>query len=218
MRGLGVAIGVFAAAVAILAYVAPGRTSSAAPASQVVSRGSDDRTARLAAQVEQLQQSVLALKAQLAAQQSAHSAPHAPAAGGDAKIPDIENVEAQRTADAERLRTYMQGVSQAFANEKIDAAWSSRASARVASTFEGDEVLRNVARTVECRQQTCRVQIEDDGSGRLNARMPFLTIGLADVLPQVSAEHIDQGNGRGSMVLYMSSQRLMPTQNSHATH
>jgi hypothetical protein len=51
------------------------------------------------------------------------------------------------------------------------------------------------------------VQIDDDASGRLSGRMPFLALGLADVLPQVSAEHIEQANGHGAMVLYMSSQR-----------
>ena len=102
----------------------------------------------------------------------------------------------------------MASIEQAFGNEKVDPAWASRASARVGSTFEGDEMLRNVTHTVECRQTTCRVQLDDDGSGRLSGRMPFLTLGLADVLPQVSAEHLDQPNGRGAMVLYMSSQRL----------
>jgi len=116
------------------------------------------------------------------------------------------SVEEQRARDPERPRAYMAGVEQAFANERFDAAWASGASSRVASTFDGDEILKGIARTVECRSQTCRVQIEDDGSGRLARRMPFVAIGLADVLPTISAEHIDNGNGRGAMGLYMSSQ------------
>lgn len=36
---------------------------------------------------------------------------------------------------------------------------------------------------MECRQQTCRVRIEDDGSGKLNQRLPFIAATLVDVLP-----------------------------------
>jgi hypothetical protein len=207
--GVSVALALFAIALAIFSYNTPKKEASTAPTvPPTIARDSDDQSARLAARVDELQQSLTALKAQLVAQQNSHPVQRAAAAAGDAKPPDIPNVEAQRAADAERLREYMTGVHQAFANEKVDPAWSSRVSSRVSSTFEGDEMLRNIAHTVECRQQTCRVQIEDDGSGRLSSRMPFLTRGLADVLPQVSAERIEQPNGRGAMVLFMSSQRL----------
>lgn len=209
MRGLAVTLGLFAVAIAIFSYIAPGRTSPGAPATQVgAAHGRDAQTALLSAQVEELQRTVGALKAHLATQQGVHAPPQRAATSGDAKAPEIESVEAQRAADAERLHQYMQGVEQAFANEKLDPAWASRAASRVGNTFEGDETLRNIPHTVECRKQTCRLQIEDNDSGRLSARMPFLTLGLADVLPQVSAEHIDQANGRGAMVLYMSSQRM----------
>ena len=210
MKRLGVALGIFAVAIAIFVYVVPGRTSPVAPATQVVARAKDEDTGQLLARVAELQQDLVALKRDLAAQRSGHPPEQRPPASGDAKVPDIERVEAQRAADAQRRHEYMASIEQAFANEKVEPMWASRASARVGSTFEGDEMLRNIAHTVECRQKTCRVQLDDDGSGRLSGRMPFLTLGLADVLPQVSAEHIDQPNGRGAMVLYMSSQRLAP--------
>jgi hypothetical protein len=104
----------------------------------------------------------------------------------------------------------MAGVAQAFASEKLDPKWANQATSRVSATFEGDEVLRSIEHTVECRHQTCRLQIDDDGSGKLSQRIPFITLGLADTLPSVSAEHIEQSNGRGAMVLYMSSQRPSP--------
>jgi hypothetical protein len=212
MKAVGLALVAIAIAIAVFASTAPSRTSPVAPAAQVfTSRGAGDQNADLAARVDELQQSVAALAAQLAAaQKNAESPGRAAATSGEAKPSEPQSVEAQRAADAERLHDYMLGVAQAFASEKVDAAWSSRASARVGHAFEGDEALRTIAHTVECRQQTCRVQIDDDGSGTLNARMPYLTLGLADVLPQVSAEHIDQPNGRGAMVLYMSSPRSQP--------
>jgi hypothetical protein len=209
MKTLGMAAIAIALAIAVYASVAAlGRTSPADSTGPIVApRANDGQSAQLVARLDELQRNVAALKAQLASQQTARSAPQPLPASGDASSPEPQSVEAQRAADAERLRDYMVGVAQSFANEKIDPVWASHASARVRSTFEGDEGLSRIAHTVECRAQTCRVQIDDDGSGSLNARIPYLTLGLADVLPQVSAEHIDQANGRGAMVLYMTNQR-----------
>src|SRR5690349_8444047 len=163
--GVSVALALFAIALAIFSYTTPQQTASATPTAPVErAPSSDDQNAKLAARVDELQQSLAALKAQLVAQQNSRLAQRA-VVGGDAKAPEIESVEAQRAADAERLKEYMDGVHHSFANEKVDAAWSSRVTSRVGSTFEGDETLRNIAHTVECRQQTCRVQIDDDGSG-----------------------------------------------------
>jgi hypothetical protein len=153
-----------------------------------------------------LERSLSALKSQMARRDD--GTPHA-VPTSDVKEP--LSVEEQRAQDAERMHTYMAGVAQSFSEEKVNAGWAASASSRVGTVFEGDEVLKDVARTVECRAQTCRVQIEDDGSGRLSQRMPFIAIGLADVLPTISAERIDRGNGRSAMVLYMSSQRQGPS-------
>jgi hypothetical protein len=49
--------------------------------------------------------------------------------------------------------------------------------------------------------------MEDDGSGKLNQSLPAIAMGRADVLPEVSAERVDAGNGRSTMILYLSSQR-----------
>jgi hypothetical protein len=211
MKLVVAAVGIAGLGVVTFAYLATHSSTATAPSATpvtktVVTANSED-SARLAQQVEELQRSLIAMKSQLASQQSQLAAQR-PASANDAKPTEPESVEAQRAADAERRRVYMAGVAQAFGNEKLDPVWANQASTRVSATFEGNEGLRNIAHTVECRQQTCRVQIDDDGSGRLARSMPFLALGLADVLPSVSAEHIDQPNGRGAMVLYMSSQRL----------
>jgi hypothetical protein len=67
-------------------------------------------------------------------------------------------------------------------------------------------MLRGFAHNVECRSQTCRIEIADDGTGILSRRLPFVALGLADVLPSVSTEPADPASGHGGMVLYMSNQ------------
>jgi len=187
---------------------APAATPASPPAAvRAVTPDDHSDSPRMSQQMDDLRRSLAAIQEQLAAQQRQLGAQKSTLAGAPGP-PDLETVQAQRAADRERHQTYMAEVGQAFANERVDPAWAARTSALVGAAFEGDQVLRGVAHTVECRQQTCRVQIEDDGS--LNARLPRLAIGVGDVLPTISAERVDQGNGRNAMVLYMSSQRPAP--------
>jgi hypothetical protein len=104
----------------------------------------------------------------------------------------------------------MTGVAQAFSAEKIDFGWAGYASSRVAATIEDDDVLRAAAHNLECRQQTCRLQIDDDGSGRISQRLTMMSSRLIDILPKAAAELVDQGNGRSALVLYMSRQPSGP--------
>jgi hypothetical protein len=149
------------------------------------------------------------MKSQLASQQSQSASPHG---GNAAKPPDSPNdpgdVTAMRAADAERHREYMSGIAQSFTAEKIDSAWASYASTRIGTTLDRDEVLRGVAHNVECRQQTCRLELSDDPSGNLSSRMPLLAIGLADVFPTIAAERVEQGSNGSAMVLYLSKQAV----------
>src|SRR5262245_26794572 len=134
---LGLAIVVFV----YLAMYYPGRREAAQRVEAVVSRARDGQAAQLAAQVEELQRSLNALKSQMPRHEegAAHAVPTS-----DTKPAEL-SVEEQRAQDRERLRTYMAGVAQSFANERVDAAWANSASSRVATTFEGDEVLKGVA-------------------------------------------------------------------------
>jgi hypothetical protein len=162
---------------------------------------------RMADRIEALQRNVAALNAQLSAQ--AARPPPRPLAdtSKDSKPPtDMDDVQAVRAADAERRRAYMAGVAESFARERVDGVWANRASVRVNAALSGDEMLRGFAHNVECRSQTCRIEIADDGTGILSRRLPFVALGLADVLPSVSTEPADPASGHGGMVLYMSNQ------------
>lgn len=179
----------------------PNTSSSATAAEQ-------SRAAQLSARIEVLEHELAAMRGAPGQNQGAvpRTSPSQPsrAPARDASS-DAETV---RAADAEQRRVYMEAVAQAFNDEKVDASWSSNASSRVREVLDGDESLRGVAHSVECRDRTCRVEIADDGSGRLNSRLPVIALGVADVLPNVAAERVDRDDGRSSMVLYMSAQAV----------
>jgi hypothetical protein len=203
MKIPGVALAVVVAAGVGLYFHASGSTPTAPTIVQSASPASDARVAQLTTQVEALQRSLSALQSQLARKQA--SAPDRAVAAKDSQPPELD-VAAQRDQELERRRLYMAGVAAGFNDEKIDPAWAARVASRVSATFEGNEELRKRLRGVECRTQTCRVQMDEDGSVALSRQMPFLSLSLVDVLPSMSVDHIDQGNGHSTMILYMSSQ------------
>jgi hypothetical protein len=158
---------------------------------------------RMEGQLDALQHAVAALNAQLA---RPAPRPVTDPAKDSKAAPDMDDVQAVRAADAERRRTYMAGVAESFAGERVDGVWAGRTSVRVNAALSGDEVLKGFAHDVQCRTQTCRVEIADDGTGALSRRLPFVALSLADVLPSLASEPADPASGRSGMVLYMSNQ------------
>jgi hypothetical protein len=189
------------AAGAAIVYFGSSRPTTSTPsanAAVAVPVRADD-SLQLSKQVAALQREVAALKSQAARQQTE---PSAQPAESDASTA----TEAERTAEAEQHRVYMAEVAQAFAAEKVDFKWAGYASSRLAATLQDDAVLGAAAHEFECRQQTCRLQIDDDGSGKVSQRLTMMSLHLMDIFPTAAAELVDQGNGRNALVLYMSSQ------------
>lgn len=214
MRLIATAVALAALTAAILVYVNVD-PAAAKPsfAMQGSAAGDCPQCKQLSEAVEGLHRDVIAMKSELASQRSQSGArPVIP--GADSKpvqsTDDVNDADALRAAEAERHRVYMAGIAQAFTNERVDVAWASRTSSRVGAALDAEQTLRGAARNVDCRQQTCRVEIDDDGSGQLNRRLPMITLGLADVLPTTAAQRVDRGNGRSAMILYMSSQAPTP--------
>lgn len=184
--------------------------SAAALPAQDRGAATEAELARLSRRIDDLQRELTASKSQstLQAQPAvAASGPHPAEPAAEGEI----DVEAQRAAAAEQHHEYMTKVARAFAEERPDRSWAARTTSRLNATLADDEALQGVAHTVECRRQTCRVQIDDDGSGKLPDSVRALVMGVVDVLPSMVAEQVDQGNGRSQMVLYMTSQQHSPT-------
>jgi hypothetical protein len=96
------------------------------------------------------------------------------------------------------------GVAAAFRGEVADAGWSTTASSAIQAAIAGDEALTPLARGVECRSRTCRVELVDDGSGRLVQALPMFIHHLGRDLPRVTVDRVEGTGGPAAMVLYMS--------------
>lgn len=207
---IGAGIAVVAIAVAIATHLNP-RAATSPPARSETSQTNDRDVTRLSEQVGALARQLTALQSQLAQQGQAASKQSQEGAKKEMEAPtDPKEIEAIRAADAERRRTFIAGLAQSFAEEKTDVRWAGYASSQISAAFEGDATLRAFAHKIDCRTQTCRVEITDNSGGQLSSRLPLLALGVASVLPSIAADRVDQGNGAGTMVLYMSSRPMAP--------
>jgi hypothetical protein len=159
----------------------------------------EDPILRLSREVAQLRHEVSDLRQQVARGPNA-APPAAAAAPADRSDPQ---------ARAEAARSEQQRIAsseQAFRSQPVDARWSQGATASVrAALGDVDEGLRNQVRSVECRAQSCRVEISADGNGTAMRDLPMLVNRLGGSLPNVTAGQIDQGDGRQATVLYLSA-------------
>jgi hypothetical protein len=202
--------GIALAIVAAIAFVYSRSPTTAQP-STASTRATplNEDTRVLAAKLERLQHELDALEVR------EDSGPDAPAVH-KVQLPaeqppdsiggtSAEEVQTRRAADLEQHREYMSSVAERFAAERIDSTWALQMSARIHAAFEDHPALQGLSHDIDCRARTCRVTIENDGSGRISTRLPTLALSVTDVLPSISAERVDQGNGRSAMVLYMSA-------------
>jgi hypothetical protein len=91
----------------------------------------------------------------------------------------------------QQLRTA--NIEAAFRNEKVNARWSRATEEILRSAFDrGDEMLRGQVRGIECRSQSCRIEIDDRATASLQKSLPFIAEHLAPTLPNMTAAQSTQ--------------------------
>lgn len=187
--------------------------SAAVPASLAPAATADPaRLDLVSRQLADVQRSLAAVEAKLAAAHQESAAASTRAADSQPQpTPSPEDVEAARAVEAEQHHLYVSTVAQSFGAERNDPGWAAHVSTQIVAGLDADETLRDMPHDVQCRRETCRVQIDDDGSGKLSRALPQFVHSLGPVLPTVVAERVVQGNGKGAMVLYMSTHERLPT-------
>jgi hypothetical protein len=156
----------------------------------------DDDMVQIKQQIALLRREVADIRQQLA---------RAPGTARIAEVVPDPRRDPNARAEAERAeRLRVASSESAFRSEHEDARWNQGAVAAIrAALAESDETIRNQVRSIECRSQSCRVEINSDASGTLARDLPILLGRLGQSLPNVTAGQIDQGDGRQAMVLYL---------------
>lgn len=156
-----------------------------------------------AGELSALRQHVARLEREVRSQGQAHAVVNAAGAEVSATSGDPPATDAESIAERERGRAeFMAELGTAFRNEAIDARWSTATTAAVEAALTADEELRRRVRNVECRSQTCRVEIADDGSRMIGVALQTFVMQVGAELPAMHSERV-AGAGGSSTVLYM---------------
>jgi hypothetical protein len=98
----------------------------------------------------------------------------------------------------------MADVGAAFQSETRDAKWATFASTRLRDVMTSDPTLRGAVGSIDCRSQSCRVEIGDDSSGALQRALPTFLQQAADILPSMQADRGTDADGRAITILYLT--------------
>ena len=66
------------------------------------------------------------------------------------------------------------------------------------------EARQSQVRSIDCRSQSCRVEIGSAAGPALGQVLPMVIAQLGGSLPRVTAGQVDQGDGSQATVLYLS--------------
>lgn len=113
----------------------------------------------------------------------------------DAKMVENEKKEYQEKMESLEYRFY---------SEPEDSKWSSGALLAVQKAFSQNEAMRNAARKIECRSSMCRLEIADEQSESVLGAIDSFSQNLTPDLRRLVAHRIDEGEGKATVVLYVS--------------
>jgi hypothetical protein len=156
--------------------------------------------AALTGEVDSLKAEVLALRHQLPAKPSP-----VPSRADGPPAPDARSDSSAREEEAAEMRqAQIERIDAGFRGQTVDQSWSANTASAVREALNSAEVGGLQAENIDCRSSSCRVELHDDGTGRLSKSLPIVALQLAGSMPTVTAETIPQADGTSNVVLYMS--------------
>ncbi|MGH8612777.1 MAG: hypothetical protein ACREYF_12315 [Gammaproteobacteria bacterium] len=174
----------------------------------------DEKIAELSAKLKGLDEKFAVLRQEVQARLAEQ--PAASKEEGDAEIAlGDPRTDPRALAEAERQeQERVQTLEHSFQNESTrDLEWSSRASAALEQAFASDKAANAQVNDMECRSRQCRVELLfQDGTERDNF-MGWLPLQLAETLPTIAVDQVDQIDGSTTLVLYLFGEGYEPPQN-----
>ena len=118
---------------------------------------------------------------------------------------DLRHNPAAR-AEAEKARQEQMAILEvAFRQEPIDREWSVKVTRSVQEALAGEQVVQTALRSLECRSQTCRMELVQDDAGELANSVPLFLMQLGEaVAGGATIDYVEDGAGGNTMILYMA--------------
>jgi hypothetical protein len=103
-----------------------------------------------------------------------------------------------------------------YQSETRDPSWARETHEVIDAALGKLPALAKNVQSLECRSETCRLEIVDDGRPDFAKQLPTLQHGLNGKLPTIQFDYARQPDGSQRTILYMS--RLADTPESEAPH
>jgi hypothetical protein len=129
------------------------------------------------------------------------------AAGGQVPLPENQPTKTSSFADTDRelqFQHHLIEIGAQFTREDLDQRWANDTGIALEGALASEELKTLAVRNIDCRTKTCRIEVEDDGDSTTLGALPFLAMRMADTLPNMVSQRVDQPDGRATVVLYMS--------------
>ncbi|MEI2741138.1 MAG: hypothetical protein V9G63_01680 [Candidatus Competibacter sp.] len=127
----------------------------------------------------------------------------AAAQAGDAAVTDqrLDDPETREEAERQRQET-LRVMETDFRQEPTDSRWVSTTTTAIQDALAGIDGLQGSARNIECRSQTCRVELAGDRETLARFVSDFV-LQIGSLLPSITANQIDNGDDT-TLILYLS--------------
>jgi hypothetical protein len=162
------------------------------------SRDGADSAALVAAQLAELTAEVSSLRGRVAAREAQVEAPER-----SSTPEEIEDVEEESRL---KWQEHMAEVEAQFKRERVEPSWARETSQLIERELAAEPGLRAAVRSMECRAQSCRLELNEPGApgaqGSEHA-LPLLIHRLGTALPVSQSELVDAGNGQSVRVVYL---------------
>lgn len=172
-------------------------SASSAQQAPAATRGPGETSdARVERELAELALNMDRLKNELSSMRDDRQRPSETDTAASAKTPE------QLQAEHDEL---MVSVERAFEQEPRNEQWAKGTSDLLRETLGTEPIMLAAVRGIDCRSNSCRMEIRDDGSAAFAEEFPIMVHQMGAVLPEVRFNQSDLGSGAQLHVLYMSN-------------
>jgi hypothetical protein len=153
----------------------------------------------LRGRVTSVESELAAMRARLAGLEAA-PAPN-PSAAAESPPPIVDARELAR--QKEEWHAHMTDVEAEYQIEGRDPAWAREAQATIQRVLDGLPALSRGMRSLECRSETCRLEVVNDRQPDFDKQLPLLHHGMS-ALPSAEYDQVSEPDGKIRTIVYFS--------------
>jgi hypothetical protein len=124
--------------------------------------------------------------------------------------PDPRSEPATRTTVARERQHQMMVVEANFRQEPADSRWAFEAEAAIQEAIANDNMGQNTLLDLECRAQTCRVELAATDPGEFAKAIPLVLLQLAPTLPHSTMHYSTDNAGGNTIIMYLTREAPLP--------